>query len=199
MNLLIDDDNTKVWKGSLTCTNGLYETLKDNLDWIYGSQTVYGKTCNIPRGMYFFGDKEVKMYKYSALSFPVQPWESSEEGLKILQILEVIREEIQTLFPSEVTFNSCLMNYYKDGKDYIAHHKDKEALGDYNAVVTVSLGTQRKFVLKKGKEKVETMLEDGDVIIMSSVTETDWTHSIPKVAISKCNAGRISLTFRKIK
>lgn len=197
METLIDDGNTEVWKYSIENVQGLYDQLLE-LDWLWMEQTVYGKKCNIPRGLYVFGNSNVEEYKYSKVTIPAKEWNTSESGLVIRSILKEVIATIQPLLPG-IKFDSCLLNYYRDGKDYIAAHKDKEALGKHNCVVTVSLGTSRRFVLKNSKkEKVETILEEGDVIVMSSDTLTDWTHEIPKVAISKCNEGRISLTFRTV-
>lgn len=197
METLVDDGNTKVWKYSIENVEGLYDSLLD-LDWLWMEQIVYGKRCNIPRGLYVFGNRNVEEYKYSKVTIPAEDWKSSECGLVIQSILKEVVTTIRPLLPG-VRFDSCLLNYYRDGKDYIAAHKDKEALGKHNCVVTISLGTSRRFVLKNSKkEKVETILEEGDVIVMSSDTLTDWTHEIPKVAVSKCSEGRISLTFRKV-
>lgn len=199
---LIDDGNTKVRKYSLDeqVVEDLYEYLEKHCEWIYAEQKVYNKVCAVPRGMCFYGDAEVKKYRYSKLTFDVLSWDTDQgPGQRLRELRDLIQEHTKELFPTPVRFDSCLLNYYRTGSDYIAYHKDREALGDYNCVVTISLGTCRRFLLQNSeKKKVETTLSEGDVIVMSAQTETDWQHSIPKVAISRCPVGRISLTFRQI-
>ncbi len=43
------------------------------------------------------------------------------------------------------TFDYCLAHIYRDGRDSIAWHNDKEALNPSTSVVSVSLGATRKF------------------------------------------------------
>jgi alkylated DNA repair dioxygenase AlkB len=100
-------------------------------------------------------------------------------------------------------YDFCLLNYYRDGADKINFHSDKEALGAYNVVVTVSLGESRKIVFKSKKkndelkyDKVEVKLNNSDLLLMLGTCQEYWTHGIPRDN-SKKNP-RISLTFRLI-
>ena len=63
-----------------------------------------------------------------------KPW--TEELLTIKQAIEPV---------ARVTFNSVLINYYRDGKDRVAWHSDDEKeLGQNPVIGSVSLGAERK-------------------------------------------------------
>lgn len=92
-----------------------------------------------------------------------------------------------------------LINYYRDGKDYISYHSDKEAIGDgKNVICSISLGATRKFVLKhldKTITKRSFSLENGSLIIMKGDdTQKYWKHSITQTKVLV--EARINLTFR---
>lgn len=190
MEVVIDKNDSKVliirnYVDSDTSTN-LCEKLKTELAWRSEELLVYGKRIMQPRRIYACGDPGLT-YRYSGLSIPVTPWIPEVLGLK-----ERISEE------SGITFNSCLLNEYRNGQDYIGYHSDREALGPGNTVVTISLGGSRDFYFKsksKPPETIKTTLHTGDCVIMCGKTQEDYTHSIPKRAQADY---RISLTFRQI-
>lgn len=101
------------------------------------------------------------------------------------------------------TFNSVLINYYRNGKDRVAWHSDDEKeLGKNPVIASVSLGAERKFKLrhKKFKEnqlKHEVLLANGSLLVMSGTTQHHWLHEVPRTA--KPIGPRINLTFRVIK
>lgn len=111
---------------------------------------------------------------------------------------------IQSVTHIPLRFNSCLLNYYRDGSDKIDHHSDREALGELNAVVTISLGSARKLSFKgrtKGAddkyEKIDVILNNGDMLMMLGECQNLWTHGISRD--NSVKNSRISLTFRLIK
>jgi alkylated DNA repair dioxygenase AlkB len=166
-------------------------------EWTRPKQVVWGKTSNTPRGMFVLGDDSIKHYRYSSVVLPVVSWYSNTATQSHVWVRE-IRDYVQQL--SGTSFNTCLLNYYEGGGDYIAYHADKEVAGTNNVVVTVSLGATRRFLLKHitTKHVVETYLNSGDIVIMCGDTQQKYHHSIPKVANSKVSGGRISLTYRYI-
>lgn len=194
-------------------SKSLHERLVNKLPWIQGQITLFGKTVDIPRKLFFVGGDNVKVYKYSNLSFPIESWNQDKaEYQEIKQMCELIKtdKQIQEITKSlvgsqtqtELQFDSCLLNFYRDGTDKIDPHSDKEALGVLNAVATVSLGDSRKMVFKSKKKdekgnyvKVETVLNGSDLMLMLGNCQELWTHGIPR-CISK--SSRISLTFRLI-
>lgn len=143
----------------------------------------------VPRLQYFCGDDDVKQYTYGR---PKRVYKVDSWMTKIRHVRDRIQSETGN------TFDSCLLNYYVDGKHSIGAHSDKEALGPDNMVVTVSLGVTRKFVMRSiaDKERIVVMLNHGDMMIMSGRCQELWTHEIPKQL--NITESRISLTFRCI-
>ena len=97
--------------------------------------------------------------------------------------------------------NSCLINYYENGKENIGHHSDGKGytMLSNNSVVTVSLGATRIFEVKSksnGEVIGRIPLEYGDVVIMDYDFQDNNTHSIPKDP--KVMDWRLSLTYRHL-
>ena len=183
----------------------LHNRLTKEVPWIQGQMNMFGKTIDIPRTMFFLGDDHIKTYSYSRLTFPVQPWSNNTD---LYKEIEKIRERIcndttlQRITGVALQYDSCLLNFYRNGHDKIDPHSDREALGPMNAVVTISLGGTRKFVFKsvtKGANgrylKIETNLNNGDLVLMAGRCQELWTHSIPR---QDTDNARISLTYRLI-
>lgn len=95
-------------------------------------------------------------------------------------------------------FNSCLLNLYRDGKDYVGWHSDDEKLYSKDApICSVSLGQTRDFQLRLKKDrshKLQYSLSHGDVFVMQGALQTHWQHQVPKRATAM--HPRINLTFR---
>jgi alkylated DNA repair dioxygenase AlkB len=131
-------------------------------------------------------------YTYSGIQMHAKPL--TDELLEIKKSIEPI---------AGITFNSVLINYYRDGKDRVAWHSDDEKeLGINPVIASVSLGAERKFKFrhKKFKEnqlKHEVLLTNGSLLVMSGPTQHYWHHEIPRTA--KPIGPRINLTFRVIK
>ena len=67
-----------------------------------------------------------------------KPWNSD---------LLFIKRALETA--SKTTYNSVLINYYRDGKDRVAWHSDDEKELRKNPVIgSISLGAERKFKLR---------------------------------------------------
>jgi alkylated DNA repair dioxygenase AlkB len=148
--------------------------------------TYDGKSVLTPRLQAWMGDNNINASIYTILD--PNPW--SKEMLILKNKLEEI---------TKFKFDYVLINYYRDGKDYISYHSDKEAIGNgKNVICSISLGATRKFVLKhldKTIPKRSFMLENGSLIIMKGdETQVYWKHTITQTKIAK-NL-RISLTFR---
>lgn len=191
------------WLNQNASTN-LHSRLHQNIPWILGQMNFYGKVVDIPRGMFFLGDNNITKYSYSRVTFPVVDWESNPLYKEIQRIRDMIKDDktINSILGTQLNYNSCLLNNYRDGNDKIDFHSDREALGPMNAVVTLSLGASREFVFKyktKGDDgrypRIDTILNNGDLVIMAGRCQELWTHGIPK----QNNVGpRISLTYRLI-
>ena len=93
--------------------------------------------------------------------------------------------------------NSILVNYYKDGEDYIGFHSDDEkALVANQRIHCFSYGAERKFKFKhkQTEEVIDLMLPNNSYLIMKEQTQKNWKHALP--VMKKVNNRRISVTVR---
>ncbi len=169
---------------SLSFCNQLYETLL-KLNFNQSIIKIYNNICLTPRLQAWMGDQGINASLYTRED--PNPW--CDEILIIKNKLEEI---------TQFKFNYVLINYYRDGNDYIAYHSDKEAIGEgKNVICSISLGATRKFVLKHNDTKIKKsiMLVNGSLIIMKGDdTQKYWKHTITKTKIK--TSARINLTFR---
>jgi alkylated DNA repair dioxygenase AlkB len=59
-----------------------------------------------------------------------------------------IKDKIEAKFPERPKIKYCEINRYRDGKNYIGYHSDRELLAG-NFIHSLSLGCTRTFILKK--------------------------------------------------
>ena len=80
-------------------------------------------------------------------------------------------------------FNTCLLNYYRDGLDYCSPHSDKEVCWEPSTgVLTLSFGSPRDFIVKS-KDKIQTVTIQtvaGEAIHLKPPTNNNHEHSVPK-------------------
>jgi alkylated DNA repair dioxygenase AlkB len=150
---------------------------------------VWGKVYMQPRLMAWYGDMG-KSYRYSGRLYEPYPWTPL-----LLQLKDGVEQAC------DHTFNSVLLNYYRDGNDSMGFHSDNEAeLGKNPVIASLSLGETRTFVLKhktnKALKPIRLKLNDASLLLMAGELQTYWKHGIPKERKS-CSA-RINLTFRTI-
>jgi len=165
----------------------LYQTLVEQTNWRQDAVKVYGKEHLTPRLTCWIGEPWMD-YRYSNLTMHAQPW--SETVLSVKQQIEDKTKE---------SFNSVLLNYYRDGQDSNGWHSDDEPeLGKQPIIASLSLGASRDFKLRHKHNKSlrhSISLEHGSLLIMRGDTQSHWQHHIPKRAKAD---GRINLTFRTI-
>lgn len=164
----------------------LFQALLDDVDWEQREITVYGKTHPQPRLVAWFGDPGTS-YTYAGLTLHPTTW--IDPILKIKAVCEGI---------TGTTFNSVLLNLYRDGDDTVGWHSDDEPeLGVNPTIASVSLGATRRFDMrhKVTRETVKTLLLPGSLLVMSGCTQADWVHQVPRS--KRVNEHRINLTFRQ--
>ena len=169
----------------------LLASLKQEIEWTQNTIRFYGKESLVPRLEAWYGDPG-KSYSYSGIHMNPKPW--TQNLIQIKRAIEPI---------AKVTFNSVLINYYRDGKDRVAWHSDDEKeLGQNPVIGSISLGAERKFKMRHRQYKTnglkyEIMLNHGSFLLMKGTTQHHWMHEIPRTA--KPTDPRINLTFRIIK
>jgi alkylated DNA repair dioxygenase AlkB len=149
---------------------------------------VWGKTVRQSRDVGFFSD-EAQGYFYSGKMASASP---------LTPTLKYFLDRVNTLLGASL--NGILMNRYHNGSDSIGAHSDDESRLDSTMVVTLAFGATRTFRIrdKRTKEIVYDIPHvPGTAIVMGGAFQENYTHEIPKCAISKCSCPRISLTFRR--
>jgi alkylated DNA repair dioxygenase AlkB len=110
------------------------------------------------------------------------------------KLLEDLRQSLSNRYGVEL--DSIGFNYYRDGQDSVAWHRDHIAREVKEPVVAlVSLGEPRKLLLRPygGGASTPFLMHSGDLLVTGGLTQRRWEHAILKVA----HAGpRISLAFR---
>jgi len=165
----------------------LYQKLMNNIQWQQDEIMMFGKLIITKRKVAWYADQELD-YTYSkktkkAILFTPE----------LLEIKDLVEKQCNE------TFNSCLLNLYHNGDEGMGWHADAEKeLKPNGAIASVSFGAHRKFVFKhKEKETlVETMLDNGSLLVMKDQTQQYWLHQLPKS--KRIKTPRINLTFRTI-
>ena len=150
---------------------------------------IFGRTFRSPRLAAWYGDTGA-VYRYSGLVNEPLPW---------LPSLVVLRRQIENRLGQ--TFNSVLLNFYRDGADSMGWHRDQEPeLGENPTIVSISLGGIRRLVLQYSQQadmtRLELRPEHGSLLLMCGATQHFWRHCVPKTR--KVVAPRVNLTFRRI-
>lgn len=174
-----------VHEGELNDHEGLLDQLMATTPWEQETITLFGRSVQQPRLTAWFGVGMDSTTRYRT-SRPALPWPPSLKA-----ILERLQEH------TGVDFNSALANLYRDGMDSVAWHADDEpALGRDPVIASVSLGSTRRFLLRRRDRTrtYEVALRGGDLLVMAGATQRLWLHSIPRTR--RPTGPRINLTFR---
>lgn len=190
MNSVYEDENLIYEESAIDSDYSyqLMDRLKESINWTQDEIFMFGRKVKIPRLSSWYGDPDAN-YSYSGLQLTPNKW--TEELIEIKTIAENKSKQI---------YNSVLLNFYRDGNDSMGWHSDDEKeLGVNPAIASVSLGGERRFLIRERKDhknKREITLKNGSLLIMKSGFQSRYQHSIPKT--KKKVGERINLTFRKI-
>ncbi len=164
------------------------EQLIATVPWQQDTLNFGGRQVLVPRLQAWYGDPTAH-YGYSGLRLTPLSWTPA---------LLAIKTAIEKSF--DVSFNSVLLNYYRDGQDSVAWHSDDEAeLGPDPLIASLSFGAERRFELKHrdGRtQKINIELADGSLLLMGSGMQRHWSHQLPKQPW--VTRPRLNLTFRLI-
>ena len=163
--------------------------LVNEIPWRAEKIVVWGKTFLQPRLIAWYGDFD-KHYTYSGVRLTPLPWTAD---------LLAIKDRVEGV--AGTTFNSVLLNYYRDQRDSMGFHSDDEReLGERPIIASLSLGEERTFTLKhkvrKDLKPVRLLLASGSLLLMKGETQRYWKHGINKET-RPCGP-RVNLTFRRI-
>ena len=120
-------------------------------------------------------------------------WYSADETLPH-PAFEPVRSALEEHY--DVPLGGLGLNYYRDGRDSVAPHRDRELRHlDDTLIAIVTLGARRPFLIRPrgGGKSRDIAPESGDLLVMGGRTQVNWEHGVPKV---KRAGPRISATWR---
>jgi alkylated DNA repair dioxygenase AlkB len=174
----LDADDRRALRAELEQASGSFD--RDRV-------LIFGKPVDSPRLVRAFGDDGLR-YRYAGVDRETAPW---------LPRLRAVRDRLVEL--AGHPFNYALVNWYRDGNDYIGWHSDKEAdLAPEASIASLSLGAARPFLLRDraGGQTHEVLLADGSLLWMRGTTQHHFKHALPRrKAITE---PRFNVTFRLI-
>jgi alkylated DNA repair dioxygenase AlkB len=103
----------------------------------------------------------------------------------------------QVIAVTGVPFNSVGLNFYRDGRDSVAPHSDRDEIVHGFPVALLSLGATRRMTIRakaSPRRVLHVDLAAGSLLVMSYETQLHYTHGIPKT--TERVGPRISLAFR---
>jgi alkylated DNA repair dioxygenase AlkB len=167
----------------------ILERLIAETPWRAEDVAMWGRRMPQPRLTAWYGDAGAS-YAYSGIQLDPLPWTT---------LLLDIKARIEAAVGA--TFNSVLLNYYRDQRDSVGFHSDDEPeLGARPGIASLSLGEERVFVLRhkisKAVKPVRLRLASGSLLLMQGDTQRCWRHGVPKE--SRPCGPRVNLTFRTI-
>ena len=168
-------------------SSSYFNTLMKETHWKQEKIKMYGKEMPCPRLMAWYGEQQTD-YSFSGISLETEPWTET-----LLEIKSKVEKKCKT------TFNSVLLNLYRNGNDSISWHSDDEKeLGTNPLIASVSFGGTRKFKMRHKffSDKLNIDLTHGSLLIVKGETQHFWEHEVPKT--KKIVEPRINLTFRTI-
>lgn len=166
----------------LRMTPELFETLYQLHPESLGKIKMFGKIIDTPRYQQNFGEE----YFYTGLLHPANPIPHPY----LSSLMEWVCSE------SGKAYKQMIVNWYRNGKDYIGDHSDSvKDMVPNSAIYSISFGASRDFVIssKSGVYKETLRLRENGVVIMGGSMQHHYKHGVPKEA----GAGRrINVTFR---
>jgi alkylated DNA repair dioxygenase AlkB len=166
-----------------------FHTLLAEVPFAQRAIRVFGREVLQPRLVAWVGEPDA-VYRYSGTTHVPEPFGPH---------LRALRDGVAGTVG--MRFNSVLCNLYRDGKDAMGMHSDREPeLGPAPVIASLSLGAARRFQLRhrkgKARKQLDLVLEDGSLLVMRGTIQQHYRHGIPRAAA--VTEPRINLTFRYI-
>jgi alkylated DNA repair dioxygenase AlkB len=165
--------------------------------WLHGADLVLAElVAKVP-----WRQREVVMYDRKVAEPRLTGWwsdtsHSDDPGTAVP--LPVLADALSALTAQyHRPFDSIGFNLYRDGRDSVAWHADRERFHLENPVVAiVSSGTPRSFQMrpKGGGSSRSWQLAPGDLLVMGGACQHQWEHCVPKSAA--VHGPRLSIMFR---
>jgi alkylated DNA repair dioxygenase AlkB len=169
----LDDQSwVDVARGWLHGADTLLDALIESVDWQQHRRWMYERMVDDPR---------------------LSRWFTTDEPLPH-PALAPVRSALEARY--DVPLGGIGLNYYRDGRDSVAPHRDRELRHlDDTLIAIVTLGARRPFLVrpKGGGKSRDISPASGDLLVMGGRTQVNWEHNVPKV---KRAGPRISVTWR---
>lgn len=163
-------------RGWLAGADGLMELLMDTVDWRRHQRWMYERQVDEPR-----------LSRWYSADDPLP-----DEGLALFRMMAGRHYGRR--------FGALALNFYRDGRDSVAFHTDRELRNvDDTLVAILTLGTQRPFLLRPvgGGHRVDLRPASGDLLVMGGTCQETWEHGVPKV--TRGAGARISASVRWVR
>jgi alkylated DNA repair dioxygenase AlkB len=171
--LHLDDQSwVDIARGWLHGADTLLDALIDTVDWQQHRRWMYERMVDDPR---------------------LSRWFTADETLPHPG-LALVRSALEAHY--DVPLGGLGLNYYRDGRDSVAPHRDRELRHlDDTLIAIVTLGAERPFLIRPrgGGASRDISPASGDLLVMGGRTQVNWEHGVPKV---KRAGPRISATWR---
>lgn len=168
----------------------LHAILAATVPWQQREVRVFGRSVPQPRLTAWYGDAGAS-YSYSGVRNDPLAWTP-----ELADLCDYVA------MATGATYNSVLLNCYRDGGDSVAWHSDDEReLGVDPTIASISLGAPRLFQLRRRDRSADAVvrtvaLGHGSLLAMSGECQREWQHRVPKT--TALVGERINLTFRRI-
>lgn len=168
------------------------QRLWGELKWRRQEITLFGRRIMQPRLIAWYGDPDA-VYAYSGLTLQPLPWHP---------LLLELKDRLEAATGGR--FNSTLANAYRDGRDSMGWHSDDEKeLGSAPLIASVSLGEERRFLVRPKHRPAGTRpasqgmtLGHGSLLLMRGDSQRLYQHSLPRTR--RPIGLRINLTYRLV-
>jgi alkylated DNA repair dioxygenase AlkB len=150
----------------------LLASLTDQVDWRCGRRFMYDRYVDDPR---------------------LSRWYRAGEELPH-PVLQGLGRALERRY--HVPLVGPALNYYRNGRDSVAWHRDRELRHlDRTLVAILTVGARRPFLVRPvaGGPSIDLAPGSGDLLVMGGACQRDWLHTVPKTAR---NDPRISLSWR---
>jgi alkylated DNA repair dioxygenase AlkB len=159
-------------RGWLLGADTLCEELVGSVPWRHNRRVMYERVVDEPR---------------------LTKWYGPGEGLPSPS-LAMVGEQLEKLHSLPLVGPG--LNYYRDGRDSVAFHADRELhYLDNTIVAIVTLGAARPFLVRPqgGGRSRDFRPGSGDLLVMGGACQRFFEHAVPKVAAS---GPRVSASWR---
>lgn len=160
--------------------------------WMAGSDLVFGELV----ARLAWHQRQVTMFQRRVDEPRLTDWWSTADGRQeALPVLADARAALSARYGR--MFDTIGFNLYRNGRDSVAWHGDRERFVHEDPVVAiVSVGMRRAFQVRPrgGGPRREWHLGHGDLLVMGGACQHDWEHRVPKEAAAP--GPRLSIMFR---